>query len=218
MCGICGFIKHGGVVTDDDQRIIRNMNNMLIHRGPDAQDTLVFSNLALGFSRLSIIGLENGMQPITNEDESLLLVCNGEIFNYIEIREELRSKGHVFKTQTDVEVIVHLYEEWGIHFIDKMNGQFAFALYDKKKQLLFCARDQMGIIPLFYTTVNNVFLFASEIKALLQHPLVHAEVDPTGLDQVMTFAGLISPRTMFKNIHINRAQACAVSRLYDQGA
>lgn len=201
MCGICGFIKHGGVVTDDDQRIIRNMNNMLIHRGPDAQDTLVFSNLALGFSRLSIIGLENGMQPITNEDESLLLVCNGEIFNYIEIREELRSKGHVFKTQTDVEVIVHLYEEWGIHFIDKMNGQFAFALYDKKKQLLFCARDQMGIIPLFYTTVNNVFLFASEIKALLQHPLVHAEVDPTGLDQVMTFAGLISPRTMFKNIH-----------------
>lgn len=201
MCGICGFVKHGNRIGDDDEEIIKKMNSKLVHRGPDAQDSLVFDNVAFGFSRLSIIGLENGMQPITNEDGNLVLVCNGEIFNYIEIREELRQKGHLFKTESDVEVIIHLYEEFGLDFIDKMNGQFAFALYDKKKKVLICARDHMGIIPFFYTSVNGVFLFASEIKALLEHPLVLKEVDLVGLDQVMTFAGLISPRTMFKNIH-----------------
>lgn len=201
MCGICGFVKTGRRLSNDDQHIVKKMTNTLIHRGPDAQDIMTFDNVALGFTRLSIIGIDNGMQPITNEDDSLVLICNGEIFNYIEIREGLQKRGHAFKTKSDVEVILHLYEENGIDFINQLNGQFAFALYDRRKETLFCARDQMGIIPFFYTTTDNTFLFASEIKAILAHPRVAREVDRVGLDQVMTFAGLVSPRTMFENIH-----------------
>jgi asparagine synthase (glutamine-hydrolysing) len=200
MCGICGYIKYGQPISENDHQIIKRMNEKLIHRGPDAQDSIVFDNVALGFSRLSIIGLENGMQPIYNENNSIVLVCNGEIFNYIELREELRSKGHAFKTHSDVEVIIHLYEEYGMDFLNRMNGQFAFALYDKTRKMMFCARDQMGIIPFFYTFSNNTFIFGSEIKAIIEHPFVKREVDLTGLDQVFTFAGLISPRTMFKGI------------------
>lgn len=179
---------------------IRRMNDKLVHRGPDAQDTHCFDNVALGFTRLSIIGLENGMQPIYNEDKSLVLICNGEVFNYIELREELKARGHRFSTQSDVEVILHLYEDHGMDFLNKLNGQFAFALYDKNKKNLYCARDQMGIVPFHYTLKDDVFVFSSEIKAILEHPAVEREVDVIGLDQVFTFAGLISPRTMFKNI------------------
>lgn len=201
MCGICGFVKFNEEMSGEDKDIIRKMNARLIHRGPDAQDTVILENLALGFSRLSIIGLENGMQPIYNEDRSLVLICNGEIFNYRELRSFLKQKGHVFSTESDVEVIVHLYEEFGMGFLNQLNGQFAFALYDRKNKLFFCARDQMGIIPLFYTFVRDTFIFGSEIKAILEYPAVIREVDLTGLDQVFTFAGLISPRTMFKGIH-----------------
>lgn len=201
MCGICGFIKYNRRISEEDSTIITNMNKKLIHRGPDAQDTLLFDNVALGFTRLSIIGLDNGMQPILSEDESVILICNGEIFNYIELKEQLGKKGHSFRTESDVEVIIHLYEDYGTNFLNKLNGQFAFALYDKKTGSLFCARDQMGIIPFFYTFVQDTFIFASEIKAILQHPFVVRSVDMIGLDQVFTFAGLISPRTMFKNIN-----------------
>ena len=147
MCGICGFIRFDKEVSEEDGRIIRKMNSKLLHRGPDARETLLFENIGLGFTRLSIIGLDNGMQPLSNEDNSLLLVCNGEIFNYIELREQLMEKGHRFKTNTDIEVILHMYEEEGTGFLNKLNGQFAFALYDKRKKRLFCARDQLGIIP-----------------------------------------------------------------------
>lgn len=201
MCGICGFIKFDQRASGEDKMIVDKMNEKLIHRGPDAQDSLIFENVALGFSRLSIIGLENGMQPLYNEDGSLVLICNGEVFNYIELREQLKSRGHSFKTSSDVEVILHLYEEKGMGFLNDLNGQFAFALYDKRRKVLFCARDQMGIVPFFYTQVGQAFIFGSEIKAILEHPLVKREVDLVGLDQVMTFAGLISPRTMFKNIN-----------------
>lgn len=201
MCGICGFIRFDKRVTMEDATTVRTMNDKLIHRGPDAQDALLFENVALGFSRLSIIGLGNGMQPIWNEDESIVLICNGEIFNYLELRKELKVRGHLFKTESDVEVIVHLYEEYGTGFLNMLNGQFAFTLYDKKKGGLFCARDHMGICPFFYTKVGQTFVFASEIKAILQHPEVSREIDFVGLDQIFTFAGLISPRTMFKNIH-----------------
>ena len=200
MCGICGYIKFNQQITAEDRHIVEAMNRKLVHRGPDAQDITLFDNVALGFCRLSIIGLDNGMQPVFNEDNSVVLVCNGEIFNYIELKKTLQDKGHVFKTMSDVEVIVHLYEEYGQGFLNKLNGQFSFALYDKKRQLMFCARDQLGILPFFYTIVHNTFIFASEIKAILAHPLVPAEVDVVGLDQVLTFAGLISPRTLFRNI------------------
>lgn len=201
MCGICGFVKFNERLLDGDLEIVKRMNSTLIHRGPDAQDAVLLDNIALGFSRLSIIGLENGMQPISNEDDSIVIICNGEIFNYIELREELKIQGHSFKTHSDIEVIVHLYEEFGMEFLNKLNGQFAFALYDKTKGMLFCARDQMGIIPFYYTCVQDTFIFGSEIKAILEHPLVVREVDLVGLDQVFTFPGLISPRTMFKGIN-----------------
>lgn len=201
MCGICGFVKFNQNVSQEDERIVHGMNNKLRHRGPDAQEVLLYENIAFGFSRLSIIGLENGMQPMSNEDDSLILICNGEIFNYLELKEELKKSGHSFKTATDVEVILHLYEDYGTDFLNKLNGQFAFALYDKKRKRLFCVRDQMGIIPFFYTFTQNTFIFGSEIKAILEHPLVVREVDMVGLDQILTFSGLISPRTMFKNIH-----------------
>lgn len=201
MCGICGFLKFDARTDGNDKKVIEKMTHKLIHRGPDAQDTLLFDNAAFGFTRLSIIGLQDGMQPLYNEDESLVLICNGEIFNYIELKEQLIKNGHRFRTSTDIEVILHLYEEKGPDFLNELNGQFAFALYDRKKKILFCARDQMGIIPFFYTRVNHTFIFGSEIKAILEHPEVVREIDPVGLDQVFTFAGLISPRTMFRNVH-----------------
>jgi len=200
MCGICGFLKYRGTTSDEDGFILRNMSQRLIHRGPDAQDILLLDNLALGFTRLSIIGLNNGMQPIYNETQDLVLICNGEIFNYIELRKQLRAKGHAFSTESDVEVIVHLYEEKGIEFLNDLNGQFAFALFDKKKRQMFCARDQMGIIPFFYTCTKDAFIFASEAKAILEHPQVQCGVDLTGLDQVFAFPGLLSPRTMFEGV------------------
>lgn len=201
MCGISGFVKFDKRVSEEEKRIIEKMNKTLFHRGPDEQDTMVFDNVALGFSRLSIIGLENGMQPLYNEDESVVLICNGEIFNYVELRKELTSKGHTFKTRSDIEVIIHLYEDMGMELLNKLNGQFAFSIYDKKKEMLYCARDHMGICPFYYTKVDNTFIYASEIKAILEHPKVKREVDTVGLDQVFTFPGLISPRTMFKNIN-----------------
>lgn len=200
MCGICGFLKFKQATAEEDAFIIGRMNSRLIHRGPDAQDTLLFDNVALGFSRLSIIGLDNGMQPVFNEDGSIILICNGEIFNYIELRKSLQAKGHLFRTESDVEVIVHLYEDHGMDFLNMLNGQFAFALYDKRQRRLLCARDHLGILPFFYTFFNHMFIFASEIKAILEYPGITREPDLTGLDQTFTFAGMISPRTMFKDI------------------
>ncbi len=200
MCGICGFVKFSGKISEGEKMGLNRMIGKLIHRGPDAQESLVFDNVAFGFSRLSIIGLENGMQPIYNETQDLVLVCNGEIFNYIELKKQLKARGHTFNTESDVEVILHLYEEHGPKFLNVLNGQFAFALFDKRRKTLFCARDQMGIIPFFYAFVEGSFIFGSEIKAILEHPLMSAGVDVVGLDQILTFPGLISPRTMFQNV------------------
>ena len=199
MCGICGiFDLNQGKRTSIS--IVKKMSEKLYHRGPDGSNHFCDGNIALGFTRLSIIDLAGGMQPLTNEDDSLILVCNGEIFNYIELRRELETKGHVFKTKTDVEVLLHLYEEHGTDFLNMLNGQFAFVIYDFKKRQLFGARDHFGVIPFFYTIVDGLFIFASEIKAILEHPQVKREVDLVGLDQVFSFPGMIAPRTMFKNI------------------
>jgi asparagine synthase (glutamine-hydrolysing) len=176
------------------------MADALIHRGPDSSGYLIKENLGLGFRRLSLIDLYGGNQPLYNEDETIVLVCNREIFNYLELKKELIQKGHKFRTNTDVEVLIHLYEEYGLDFLNQLNGQFAFALYDYQEQQLILARDQMGICPLFYTIVDKLLIFGSEIKAILAHPLVSREVDLVGLDQILTFPGLVSPRTMFKNI------------------
>jgi asparagine synthase (glutamine-hydrolysing) len=199
MCGIVGYIDMRRE-RPAEQSVVMNMADKVAHRGPDSHGYFVDGSMALGFRRLSIIDLSSGDQPITNEDGSVVLICNGEIYNYRELRRELQGKGHTFRTNTDVEVLVHLYEEEDVRFVNRLNGQFAFAIYDRKQQTLFLARDHFGINPLFYTVVDDVFIFASEIKAMLEHPLVQREVDLTGLDQVLSFPGLVSPRTMFKDV------------------
>lgn len=176
------------------------MAQTIAHRGPDSSGYFLEEELGLAFRRLSIIDLEGGNQPMTNEDGSIVLVCNGEIYNYHELRAGLELKGHSFRTKSDVEVLVHLYEESGVDFLNKLNGQFAFAIYDRKKKELFLAKDQVGINPLYYTIANGVLVFASEIKAILEYPSVPREVDLTGLDQMLSFPGVVSPRTMFKGI------------------
>ncbi len=200
MCGITGvFNFSGGPPVERD--VIERMADALAHRGPDDSGFYVEDRLGFGFKRLSIIDLTSGNQPIYNEDRSIVMICNGEIFNYKELRHELESKGHRFYTHSDVEVLAHLYEEHGTDFLNKLNGQFAFAIFDRKTNTLLLARDHVGIAPLFYTVIDNTFIFASEIKAILKHPLVRREVDLTALDQIFSFPGLVSPRTMFKNIH-----------------
>ena len=200
MCGIIGYVdlNRAGRV---EERIVDEMANALIHRGPDSRGYFVEPNAGIGTRRLRIIDLETGDQPLFNEDRSLALSCNGEIFNYRELRSELESKGHSFRTKTDVEVLVHLYEEHSVGFLNKLNAQFAFAIYDRRDNTLFLARDQWGICPLFYTVVDGFLIFASEIKAILKHPSVPREVNLTGLDQVLSLPGAISPLTLFRNIH-----------------
>lgn len=199
MCGIAGIMDLRG-----DRRIDRNalrrMTDTLIHRGPDSSGYFIDDDIALGFRRLSIIDLEGGDQPIYNEDHSKVVVCNGEIYNYQQLRSEAIARGHVFRTESDVEALVHLYEDEGPGLLNSINGQFAFALYDKKQRTLLLARDHFGVNPLYYTVVDGLLIFASEIKAILKHPLAPRKVDLTGLDQIFSFPGLVSPRTLFKGI------------------
>jgi len=200
MCGIAGIFDPKERASID-AGIIEKMASCLAHRGPDDDGFFVENNLAFGFRRLSIIDLGGGAQPMFNEDRSLVLLCNGEIYNYRELRKALVDKGHRFRSECDVEVILHLYEEEGAGFIRQLNGQFAFALFDRKEQRLLIARDQVGIAPLFYTVVDGHFIFASEIKAILKYPGVSREVNLTCLDQILSFPGYVSPATMFKGIH-----------------
>ena len=140
--------------------------------------------MGLGHARLSIVGLDNGKQPIPNEDKSIWIALNGEVFNYKELREQLISRGHRFRTQSDSEVVLHLYEDYGMDFLDQINGQFSFALWDGRTKELVLCRDRHGILPLFYTETDDRFVFASEIKALLLFPGVQAELDVESLDQI----------------------------------
>lgn len=200
VCGICGYFN----INDEGVKhphIVEQMLHTLNHRGPDEFGITIKDNVALGFTRLSIVDIQGGQQPLRNEDGTITLICNGEIFNYLELREQLIAKGHIFKTMCDVEVIVHLYEEYRLGFLDYLNGQFALAIYDSVRKQLVCARDHAGIAPFFYTIANNTFIFASEIKAILQHKSVNKRVDLTGLDQIMHFPGLVSPRTLFEGVY-----------------
>ena len=199
MCGITGYLdlNNDGRV---EKRVLVDMTDSLVHRGPDACGYFAERQVGLGFRRLSIIDKQGGNQPCYSEDGSITSICNGEIFNYQELRESLVKKGHSFRTRCDVEVLPHLYEEYGDDFLQLLNGQFALAIYDRHKRRLLLARDHFGINPLYYTVTDNLFIFASEIKAMLRHPSVQAEVNLTGLDQVLSFPGLVSPQTMFKNI------------------
>jgi asparagine synthase (glutamine-hydrolysing) len=199
MCGFAGYIDLR-CEREAERNVLEAMADTIVHRGPDSSGYFIDQNLGLAFRRLKIIDLTGGDQPICNEDGSVVLMCNGEIYNYRELRERLTKRGHVFRTKTDVEVVLHLYEEEGPDLLDELNGQFAFVIFDRKERKLLLARDQFGINPLHYTVADDILIFASEIKAILAHPLVHPEVDLTGLDQILSFPGLVSPRTIFKGI------------------
>ena len=199
MCGISGIVKlRGGSVSRER---LEGMIAALRHRGPDAKDSYVAEQVGLAHARLSIIDLEGGRQPMSIDDGRLWITFNGEIFNYIELREELIRKGHQFATRSDTEVILHLYQEEGENCVRHLNGQWAFAIWDVQRRKLFASRDRLGVRPLFYTHTSDTFLFASEIKALLACPEVTRELDPLALDEIFTFWVTLPPRTAFKNIH-----------------
>jgi len=184
-----------------DRAVLEKMLQAIRHRGPDGSQTLVLDEAALGFNRLSFLDLEGGMQPIQNEDRTISMICNGEIYNFQELRTELTAKGHVFRTKTDVEVILHLYEECGLEFANRLNGQFAIALYDGGRGQLLLVRDQIGISPLFYTIAGGRVIFASEIKAILEYPGVARKLNLKAVDQLMNFPGVVSPNTFFEGIY-----------------
>lgn len=199
MCGIVGIFDRSGGAPPSPERI-DTMIGLVRHRGPEAAGRYLDDLVGLGHARLSIIDLAGGLQPLTNEDESLWLICNGEIFNYVELRAELEVRGHRFRTGSDCETILHLYEDRGLDFVHALNGQFAFALWDRRRRRLVLGRDRLGIRPVFYSETKNNVVFGSEIKALLSHPEVPRELDVVGLGQVFTTWSAVPPRTMFKGI------------------
>ena len=200
MCGIVG-VHNLGFKASIDLNSLRQMMGVIRHRGPDEAGIYIDDCIGLGHTRLSIIDLESGSQPIHNEDETLWIVYNGETYNYTELREELQQKGHRFYTTSDTEVVVHLYEEYGTECLNLLNGQFAFAIWNSREQTLFMARDRLGIRPLHYAVCENRLIFGSEIKSILTHQNVPRRLDPIALDQIFTFWTTISPRTVFEGVH-----------------
>ncbi len=199
MCGIAGIVHDDKRTVDNGA--LRRMTRALIHRGPDEEGFHVEPGIGLGHRRLSIIDLSTGQQPLCNEDGTIWVTFNGEIFNYIELRADLEKRGHRFKTQSDTETIVHLYEERGLDFVDELNGQFAIALWDRAKRRLVLARDRVGIRPLFHATLTDgTVLFGSEIKAVLAHGALRAEIDPVAVGQISSLWVTLPPRTAFKGI------------------
>jgi len=200
MCGITGIFNRSNS-NDIEKKILENMIYTLDHRGPDDRGYFISDKIGLAQSRLSIIDIEGGKQPIHNEDKSIQVVFNGEIFNYIELRQDLLKRGHKFYTHSDTEVIVHAYEQYGLDFVKYLNGQFAIAIWDSNKNELILARDRVGIRPLFYSLNDNQqFVFGSEMKSILAHPNFSAEIDPAGISQIFTLWVNIPPQTIFKNI------------------
>ena len=199
MCGLCGFT---GRMTEnaENNTIIENMMDKIKHRGPDDSGKYLGEKITIGYRRLSIIDLEGGVQPMFNEDETLVLAFNGEIYNYQALRAELTEAGHVFKSGTDSETILHGYEEYGEEILSKLRGMFTFIIYDKKTDTLFAARDHFGIKPFYYACVDGELMFGSEIKSLLEHPGYIKEMNETALENYLTFQYSVLPETFFKGI------------------
>lgn len=200
MCGIAG-ICHIDRPDGVSLETIKNMTGTLHHRGPDEAGVYLDDRVGLGHARLSIIDLSSGVQPIHNEDKSMWIVYNGEVFNYVELKQTLQEKGHRFYTTSDTEVILHLYEEEGPDCLGKLNGQFGLAIWDSRKKELFLARDRLGIRPLYYTIADQTLIFGSEIKAIFMNENVRREIDPVAMDQIFTFWTTLTPRTAFKDIY-----------------
>ena len=200
MCGIAGICHidgPDGVSLDT----IKSMVGVLGHRGPDESGVYLDDHVGLGHARLSIIDLSSGVQPIHNEDKSMWIVYNGEVFNYVELKQALEKKGHRFYTTSDTEVVLHLYEEEGPDCLARLNGQFGLAIWDAKKKELFLARDRLGIRPLYYTIADETLVFGSEIKSIFMNDSVTREIDPVAMDQIFTFWTTLTPRTVFKDIY-----------------
>ena len=197
MCGFCGFVNTN---IENKELILTNMMDSIAHRGPDSSGKFSDAHIHMGFRRLSFLDLEAGAQPLYNEDERFVLTFNGEIYNYKEIRENLIAKGHVFKTHSDSEVLVHGYEEYGTSLLSHLRGMFAFVIWDREDNTLFGARDFFGIKPFYYTQTEDGFIYASEIKAILQHPSVNKELNEEALETYLTFQYSALPETFFKGI------------------
>ena len=200
MCGIAGRVNLRQTQPINEDLIYRMLDS-LRHRGPDESGVYANDQVGLGNARLSIIDLEGGRQPISNEDGTIWVAFNGEIYNYIELRSDLESAGHVFRTQSDTEVLVHLYEEHRSDWLLQLNGQFAIALWDQQERTLILARDRLGIRPIYYTANDEFLLFASEVKALFAYPNTKPEIDPIALAQIFTFWTTLGSRSSFKNIY-----------------
>ncbi len=197
MCGIAGIYKRAGVI---DEAMVRDMTEIMHHRGPIEDGYFFRRQVGLGMRRLSIIDIEGGHQPVYNEDGTIAVIFNGQIYNYREIRTDLIKRGHQFKTESDTEVIVHLYEEMGEQCVTQFNGMFALALWDENQKKLFIARDRLGVKPLYYYEGREDFVFGSELKALLRCPSVPKEVDPEAIAEYLTLMYIRAPRSPLKNI------------------
>lgn len=208
MCGITGLVDLRQQRTVDERQL-RIMAQSILHRGPDQDGFHVEKGLGLASRRLSIVGIADGQQPVVNEDRSVIAVFNGELFDHIEVREQLKSKGHHFRTHTDSEILVHLWEEYGESFFDHLKGQFAFALWDTRKRILMLARDRFGIAPLHWAIADNWLVFGSEIKAILSSGKITPRPDRLGLDNLFTFFCTPGHRTAFEGINSIRPGYCA---------
>ncbi len=199
MCGIAGILKREkGVAVSVES--LRRMCAAMVHRGPDDDGIYTEGGVGLGMRRLSIIDLATGNQPLSNEDGSIWIAFNGEIYNHLALREKLIESGHRFRTQCDTETIVHLYEEHGRDCLRHLRGMFAFAIWDSRRRILFVARDRLGIKPLYYRLSPNLFLFGSEIKVLLAHPEVHPEFNRDVLPEYLAFGYLSGTETFYRGI------------------
>ncbi len=206
MCGICGVFNLSSKRAKEDE--VRKMNDPLFHRGPDEEGYWVSGRIGLGSRRLSVIDLKTGRQPIHNEDKSLWIVFNGEIYNFPSLKESLLKKGHRFYTKTDTECLLHLYEEEGIGFLKKLDGMFALALWDGRKKKVILARDPLGEKPLFWSIFQNQFLFASEVKSILSYPGFKREIDQTSLGKYFFYSFIPSPNTIYQGIKKVRPGHC----------
>ena len=198
MCGIVGFASKKA--DYDKQAVLKEMMDRIAHRGPDGEGSYLDDGVALGHRRLSIIDLQGGAQPMYNEDGSMVVIFNGEIYNFQELKAQLEEKGHVFATRSDTEVLLHGYEEWGKSLLQRLRGMFTFALWDKKANTLFCARDHFGIKPFYYYQNGDTLLFGSEIKSFLPHPEFKKELNRDQLELYLSYQYSPGESTFFKGV------------------
>src|SRR5258708_31636400 len=196
MCGICG-IFHYGTGECADGATLREMNQQTVHSGPDDTGALVSDAAALAMRRLSIIDIKTGHQPLSNEDGSIWIVFNGEIYNHADLRQKMIARGHTYRTHSDTESIVHLYEEYGPDCVRHLRGMFAFVIWDKTRHKLFAARDRLGIKPFYYRILDGTFIYGSEIKALLAYPGVNAGFNRPIFPQILALGALSGPGNFF---------------------